>query len=67
MLELNQKALGSRLTFCVKLSGWKLELLTTALWWSVFSVPLIIHLFEWATEVNVQLQVSSFISLDGIW
>lgn len=41
MLELSQKTLSSQLPFCVKVSGWKSESLTTGLWWYVFSVALI--------------------------
>lgn len=66
-LQLSQKTLSSRLALYVTFPGRKTDVLPTPLWWSVFSVRFIIHMFEWAMEVNVQSQVSSFISLDGSW
>lgn len=67
MLELSQKALSSRLTFCMKFCGWKLRVTHyCSMIMCIFCSSHYSHVWV-GTEVNVQSQISSFISLDGIW
>lgn len=56
---------GIKLTTGIVCENLWLKIRVAHTWSVMICIIHIIHMFEWAAEVNVQLQGSSFITLDG--